>query len=97
MGNYHQLPFLSDIKSLCRNINNPTACKKPDTFEKMVALAEILSSDFPFVRVDLYDAKGKIYISELTFVPSGGYMKIEPPKVLTEWGAWIDLKQESAG
>lgn len=94
---YYDMEFRHLPYSLPGHQHYPAACKKPDTFEEMVALAEILSSDFPFVRVDLYDAKGKIYISELTFVPTGGYMKIEPPKVLTEWGAWIDLKQESAG
>lgn len=67
---------------------------KPETFEEMASLAGRLSREFPFVRVDLYDAKGKIYVSELTFVPTGGYMKIDPPSVLVQWGAWIDLDEE---
>ncbi len=57
----------------------------------MVHIARKLSAGFPFVRVDLYDSYGKIYLSELTFVPTGGYMKIEPQEVLREWGEWLEL------
>lgn len=65
--------------------------EKPENFEEMVALAEELSSEFPFVRVDLYDVKGKIYFSEFTFVPTGGNMKLKPKEVLDEWGKWLCL------
>lgn len=71
--------------------NNPNKIKKPKNFDKMVELSKKLSSDFPFVRVDLYDANGKIYISELTFIPTGGMMKIEPESKLLEWGKWLKL------
>lgn len=64
---------------------------KPDNYDKMVEYAEKLSADFPFVRVDLYDVKGKIYISELTFLPTGGYMHLEPEGTDLEWGNWLKL------
>ena len=38
----------------------------------MLRYAEILSENFPFVRVDLYNVDGKIYFAELTFTPTGG-------------------------
>lgn len=47
---------------------------KPEHLKEMVTLAETLSSDFEFVRVDLYDFDGKIYFGELTFSPWGGIM-----------------------
>ena len=47
---------------------------KPEHLKEMVILAEKLSSDFEFVRVDLYDFNGKIYFGELTFSPWGGIM-----------------------
>ena len=46
--------------------------KKPVGIDEMFKYAEILSSDFPFVRVDLYNVNGKIYFGELTFTPSAG-------------------------
>lgn len=52
----------------------------------MYNLAVELSKYFPFVRVDLYNIDGKIYFSELTFIPTGGMMNIYPKSVLKEWG-----------
>ncbi len=45
---------------------------KPENFDKMMEYARILSKDFEFVRVDLYNFDGKIWFSELTFTPSAG-------------------------
>lgn len=64
---------------------------KLKNFEGMVEVAEELSSEFPFVRVDLYNLDGRIYFSELTFVPTGGNMKLKPESVLEEWGSWLHL------
>ena len=44
--------------------------RKPDNLQKMIVYAEKLSRDFPFVRVDLYNDKGKIIFGELTFTPA---------------------------
>lgn len=44
---------------------------RPASYEDMVLAAEKLSKPFPFVRVDLYDVKGKAYFGEMTFTPSG--------------------------
>ena len=64
---------------------------KPYNFEELKRTAYELCKDFPFVRVDLYDVGGRIYISELTFVPTGGFMRLTPEKVLEEWGSWLNL------
>lgn len=52
--------------------------EKPVNYEKMLDICKILSEGNPFVRVDLYEVDGKIYFSELTFSPCGGYMPFEP-------------------
>lgn len=64
---------------------------KPVNFNKMVEYAKILSKDFPFVRVDMYNINNNIYFSELTFVPTGGLMKINPNKYDDIWGEYLDL------
>jgi len=51
---------------------------KPDTLDEMLDIARILSEDFPFVRVDLYSIKGKVFFGELTFFPWSGYMQFTP-------------------
>ena len=45
---------------------------KPQNLDKMFEFAEILSKNIPFVRVDFYEANGKLYFGEMTFYPSGG-------------------------
>ena len=47
-----------------KNIN------KPKNLNKMIEIAEDLSQDFPFVRVDFYNDNGKIIFGELTFTPA---------------------------
>lgn len=88
---YYDMNFVWLPYSLHGHEHYPGELTKPATFDRMVEIARDLSRDFPFVRVDLYDSKGTIYISELTFVPTGGYMKINPSNVLKEWGDWLEL------
>ena len=67
----------------------------PGNFEKMVTIAEKLAEmvPSPFVRIDLYSIWGKIYFSEVTFLPCGGMLPFQP----TEWdkklGEWINLPE----
>lgn len=44
----------------------------PDNIDEMIAIAESLSKCSRFLRVDLYNIKGKIYFGELTFYPASG-------------------------
>jgi hypothetical protein len=39
-----------------------------------------LAADFPFVRVDLYVAGGRVYFGELTFTPGSGIVDFTPKK-----------------
>lgn len=47
---------------------------RPKLLKEMIEIAKILSADFDFVRVDLYEYNNKVYFSELTFSPWGGMM-----------------------
>lgn len=67
------------------------AIEKPQTYEKMVEFAEILSKDIPFVRVDFYEISGKLYFGELTFFPGSGYEEFEPEEWDYKLGKMIDL------
>jgi len=55
---------------------------KPDEWAKMCEIAEILSSGWKYVRVDLFLSKGRIYAGELTFFPYCGLYKGEGQKKL---------------
>ena len=84
--NWKRLPFERHYPQSAKII------PQPSKFEEMVQLAEILSKDIPFVRVDFYEVNGQIYFGELTFYPGAGFEEFNP----VEWdgilGSWIDIK-----
>lgn len=51
---------------------------KPVNFEKMIELAEYLSANIPFLRVDFYEIDKKIFFGELTFFTGSGFTEFEP-------------------
>lgn len=69
-------------------LNKP---QKPQKFQEMIKIAEILSEGMPEVRVDLYISNNKIYFGELTFFDGGGFDKIEPLEWDYKLGSWIKL------
>ena len=72
---------------------NPIEIPKPNQYDKMVELAEKLSKNIPFVRVDFYIVKNKIFFGELTFYPGGGVEEFTPDVWDLKIGEWIDLKK----
>lgn len=49
--------------------------KKPRKFDEMMKIVKILSEDFKYVRIDLYNVAGEIYCGEFTFCESSGFGK----------------------
>ena len=84
--NFESLPFSrTDFHTF------DIAPKKPDHFDEMIQIAEKLSEGFPFLRVDLYEINGKVYFSELTFVPASGWMVLKPEEWDLTMGSWLTL------
>jgi hypothetical protein len=65
---------------------------KPANFDEMVAAAQKLSAFFPFVRVDLYSARGAVFLGELTFAPEAG----SGPLSNEEFGAGVMARVRKA-
>jgi len=57
--------------------------------DMVIQIAENLSSQFDFVRIDLYIFENKLYFGEFTFYPECGLGKIKPLKFDLEWGKLI--------
>lgn len=65
--------------------------ERPKKLDQMVELARKLSKDFPFVRVDFIDTRERIYLSEMTFFPSGGLIPFHPIGADEMLGNWLRL------
>jgi len=55
---------------------------RPMNYDKMLEISDKLAKSIysPFVRIDLYNIKGRIYFGEITFYPASGMGKFLPNK-----------------
>jgi len=60
---------------------------RPGNLDEMLALAEELSRDFDFIRVDLYSHQGRVYFGELTDYPGAGTERFDPVSFDFELGS----------
>ena len=84
--NWNLQPFTRE-----KHKNSNEQIKKPKNLDEMITVAEKLSKDIPFVRVDLYEINGKVYFGELTFYPSSGFEGFEPEEWDKKLGAMLEL------
>ena len=82
---WNKMPFERHYK------NSDIILPKPKNYEEMVKIAEKLSKDIPFLRVDLYNIHNKTYFSELTFYPGSGLEEFKPEKYDKILGDLIEL------
>lgn len=64
--------IVQGLQNLLQSNNESCHIPIPKHFSRMKEIARILSADFEFVRVDLYEYKDSVYFGELTFTPQGG-------------------------
>ena len=84
--NFVRMPFQSKTQNIMAQ--DP---EKPKVFDAMKVIAEVLSRDFPHVRVDLYALGSRVVFGELTFFGASGYAKYEPDKFDFEMGDAFEL------
>ena len=63
----------------------------PNNLGEMIALAEKLSANEPFLRVDLFNVNGNIYFGELTFYPASGMLPWTTEEADKEIGKYLKL------
>ena len=64
--------------------NSPEPMPAPSTLPEMVQVAETLGQGLDFVRVDLYDIAGRVFVGELTNYPDAATCRFEPAS-FDEW------------
>ena len=79
------------IEGLQGTMRNTAEILKPSALSEMTEIARTLSSDFDFVRVDLYEKDGKVYFGELTFSPAVGVLPYFTDEFIEYWGAALHV------
>lgn len=69
---------------------------KPIFFNEMITIAEKISSNIPFLRVDFNCWNGNLYIGEMTFYHNAGFAKFEDSKWDELLGSWIELPRKKS-
>lgn len=77
------------IKPGCHK--NRRLLEKPKCYDFMLEMCSSLSSDFHYVRVDLYEIEGKVYFGEMTFTPNANIMGYYKQYMLDEMGRHLQL------
>lgn len=67
--------------------------KRPACLEALLTAAEQLAAPFPFVRVDMYAVADEPFFGEMTFLPAGGYVPLEPRSFDRALGAHLALPE----
>ncbi len=70
--NWNLVPVQLTVQRYCGIVGRPTR------LEEMIRVAEALAGDIDFVRVDLYEAAGRVYFGEMTPSSGNGFNKFTP-------------------
>ena len=90
-GSHQYIPWGEQIFNSDPNFDPGVPTEKLD---EMLKIAAMLSTGFPFVRVDFFYYDGQIKVSEMTFYPGGGFVKVSEP-LDREMGNLLNLPQKS--
>ena len=85
---FNHLPFTID-HDMAR-----TPPHKPENFELMQKLAALLSQGTPQLRVDFYEADGRVYFGEMTFFHCSGFHPFHPESWDLTFGEWVTLPEK---
>lgn len=87
-NNWQHCNFIG-LNPRANNAENPPC--QPSCLQEQLEIASILSKGIPFVRIDLYEANGKVYFGEYTFYPGSGLGSFRPSEYDKLLGNMIDL------
>lgn len=66
----------------------------PEEFDTLITLAKSLSTDFDYVRVDMYIIGGNVYFGELTFCHGSGWEPVSPREYDNILGSYWKINTE---
>ncbi|RXQ93857.1 glycosyltransferase [Ancylomarina salipaludis] len=90
---FYNIDFNEKLKYKMTYPNSDSQLIKPDNYKQMVSIAKRLSNNFEYLRVDLYNVKGKVYFGELTLYPDNCNGRIESKLSEYEIGSLLILNE----
>lgn len=96
-SNLHRSVFDSDFNLIDVKLTYPLGpqIQKPAIYEKAREIAERLSSEITFARVDLYLLDESVYFGEITLIPGAGRLNFTPSDFDRKMGARLTINHRS--
>jgi hypothetical protein len=66
--------------------DEPSDIPRPARLADLLSIAETLSEDFNFLRVDFYEIDGQLKFGEITLAPESGFGSFRPPHMNADLG-----------
>ncbi|MCI9142670.1 MAG: glycosyl transferase [Lachnospiraceae bacterium] len=66
---------------------------KPASYDRMVVIAEEISTGHPFMRIDFYEINEQVFFGEITLYPGNGMEEFIPEEWDLKLGEWIQLDE----
>jgi hypothetical protein len=92
--NWNKQPFVFKVYG---SSEPKSPIDKPNNFDEMVECAKALCEGINYVRVDLYNANGRVYFGEMTFTQGSGTLPIIPTEYEKVLGDMIKLQSMMRG
>jgi hypothetical protein len=84
-----------EIKDKYHKKNTDNRIVQPQKLTEMLTICRVFAKDTHFLRVDLFEVKGKIYFGEFTFYENGGWCEFTPDKYNRILGDWINIGDDN--
>lgn len=83
-----------NLLALHQNYNNSEyPFERPALLHEMIEVASTLCEGYPFIRIDLYQANGRVLFSEFTLFSDAGFEAFHPDAWDRKLGDWIVLPE----
>ncbi|EHY0973399.1 hypothetical protein K2B97_004600, partial [Vibrio parahaemolyticus] len=92
--NWSELDFKWGSRDVINNKFNGKNIPVPNNLDEMLKISRQLSRGYKYLRVDLYDVDGKLYVGELTMYHGAGFDIIEPKEIDEYYGSMINVNKE---
>lgn len=89
--NWRLTEFESGLYGYIRDPN--IKIKKPKNLNIMLKYSRLLSQEFVFVRVDLYEYNNRVYLGELTFTPTNSFVNWKNREQNLKIANFMDIKK----
>lgn len=84
-----------NLLPICQNFgNDPETPSRPQHLDEMLEISRKLSAGIPFLRVDMYEINGKVYVGEMTFYSWAGFEPFNPEQWDYTLGSWLELPKK---